>query len=75
MQNVVATKQESTEHAMLISVKKNMDKYLDVSPPQNYTNYLVPVFPQSFFVENAIYHAHETRHCHGVCPCCLNSAQ
>ena len=33
----------------------------------NYKNDRVPVFFRSFFVENALYHYYETRHCHHIC--------
>ena len=33
----------------------------------NYINDRVPVFFGSFFVENALYHDYETRHCHHIC--------
>ena len=33
----------------------------------NYINDRVPVFFRSFFVEHALYHDYETRHCHNIC--------
>ena len=33
----------------------------------NYINDRVPVFFGSFFMENALYHDYETRHCHHIC--------
>ena len=70
---IIITDSKYNSHTKPLLKSLNILKINDIFTIQclkffhNYINDRVPVFFGSFFVENALYHEYETRHCHHIC--------